>query len=440
LFKNLLQKKLMKEKYLINARIIDPKNQLDEIGGLIVDSKGLIKAVGKKVTNGNLPSESEKLDLKEQVLIPGIVDMRVFVGEPGFEYKENFRTLSNAALSGGVTSVVSMPNTSPVIDNVSMVDFLKRRGRDKSKINIFPAATLTKNTDGKQMTEFGLLKRKGIVAFTDGIKTVQDPQVMARIMNLAGQSEALIIQHAEDNILSRDGLINEGEISTRLGLKGIPFLAEKIIVERDLSFLEEYFCKYHISQISSEKTLSVIKKAKNEGKIFTTGVSINNLSLNENDIGDFKTFLKLSPPLRTENDRQSLVKGINEGTIDVIVSDHKPEDEESKRLTFSQAATGATGVETLLPLALESVHNNSINLNKLIASITSNPAKILGIDKGCLEKGKDADLCIFDINKPWVVDKNKLKSKSKNTPIENRKLQGQVLKTFVKGELAYERI
>jgi len=430
----------MKEKYLINARIIDTKNQINEIGGLIISDKGHIKAVGKKVANGNLPGVAEKIDLKNQILMPGIVDMRVFVGEPGYEYKENFRTLSNAALSGGVTSVVSMPNTSPVIDSIPMVDFLKRRGRDKSKINIFPAASLTKNTEGKQMTEFGLLKRKGIIAFTDGLKTVQDPQVMTSIMNYAGESEVLIMQHAEDNILSAGGLINEGEISTRLGLKGIPSLAEKIIVERDLSFLEEYFCKYHISQISSEKTVSVIKKAKEEGKIFTAGVSINNLSLNENDIGDFKTFLKLSPPLRTEKDRLSLVKGINDGVIDVIVSDHKPEDEESKRLTFSQAATGATGVETLLPLALELFHNKSVKLEKLIASITSSPAKILGIDKGSLQVGTDADLCILDINKPWVVKQSNLKSKSKNTPIENRKLQGQVLKTFVKGEMAFERI
>ena len=430
----------MKEKYLINARIIDPKNQIDEIGGLIIDSKGFIKASGRKVANGNLPESAEKIDLKKHVLIPGIVDMRVFVGEPGFEYKENFKTLSQAALSGGVTSVVSMPNTSPIIDNVSMVDFLKRRGRDKSKINIFPTASLTKNTEGKQMTEFGLLKRKGIIAFTDGIKTVQDPQVMSRIMNFASQSNSLIMQHAEDNILSKDGLINEGEISTRLGLKGIPYLAEKIIVERDLSLLDEYFCRYHISQISSEKTIGVISKAKKEGKVFTTGVSVNNLSLNENDIGDFKTFLKLSPPLRTENDRKSLVKALNDGIIDVIVSDHKPEDEESKRLTFAQAATGATGVETLLPLSLELYHNKSVKLSKLIASFTSNPSKILGIDKGTLEKGRDADLCIFDLNKPWIVNKDKIKSKSKNTSIEDRKLQGQVLKTFVKGELVYGKI
>ena len=429
----------MSKKYLINAKIIDPSNNIDEDGGLIIDEKGKIEAVGKEVSNLNLPSTAKKIDLRKQVIVPGLVDMRVFVGEPGYEYKENFRTLSDAALAGGVTSVVSMPNTSPVIDNVSIVDFLKRRGRDKSRINIYPAASLTKNTDGKQMTEFGLLKRKGIIAFTDGLKTVQDPQVMMRIMNFANQSNSLIMQHAEDNILSYEGLINEGEISTRLGLKGIPFLAEKIIVERDLSFLEEYNCRYHISQISSEKTILIIKKAKQEGKIFSSGVSINNLSLNENDIGDFNTFLKLSPPLRTEKDRVSLVSGINDGTIDVIVSDHKPEDEESKRLTFAKAATGASGVETLLPLALELYHNKSVKLSRLISTMTNNPSNILGIDKGTLGVGKDADICVIDINKPWIVKKNELKSKSKKTPIEDRKLQGQVTKTFVKGDIAFER-
>jgi len=280
----------MKKQYFLNANIIDTHNSLNEVGGLIIGDNGLVEAIGKKVNKNNIPSREKVIDLKGKYIFPGIVDMRVFVGEPGYEYKENFRTLSNAALAGGVTSVVSMPNTAPIIDNVSMVDFLKRRGRDKARINIFPSASLTKNTDGKQMTEFGLLKRKGISAFTDGIKTIQNPQLMARIMSFASQSQALIMQHAEDNILSEGGLINEGEISTRLGLQGIPALAEKIIVERDLSFLDEYFCRYHISQISSRKTVDVMRKAKNEGKIFSSGVSINNLSLNENDIGDFKTF------------------------------------------------------------------------------------------------------------------------------------------------------
>ena len=429
----------MKEQYIINANIVDPGNNFQSLGGIIISNEGKIKAIGKKVTKLNIPKNAEIYDAKKNYIFPGIVDMRVFVGEPGFEYKENFNTLSNAALSGGVTSVVSMPNTSPVIDNVSMVDFIKRRGRDKSKINIFPCATLTKNIDGKNMTELGLLKKKGIIAFTDGLKSIQNSNIMSRIMKYANDIDALIIQHAEDSYLSAEGLINEGEISTRLGLEGIPDIAEKIIVERDLSLLENSFCRYHISQISSAKTVEVVRKNKNSGKKFSCGVSINNLSLNENDIGDFRTFLKLSPPLRTEEDRLSLIKGLNDNTIDNIVSDHKPEDEESKRLTFAKAATGASGIETLLPLALELYHNKLVSLKTLISSLTVNPAKILGLDKGHLKTGADADLSIVDINKPWIVKKEKLISKSKNTSIENRKLQGQVLRTYIKGDLLFNK-
>ena len=422
----------MKKQYFLNAAIIDPKNSLDEMGGLIVSEEGKIEAVGKKVNKNNIPSREKFIDLSGKHIFPGLVDMRVFVGEPGYEYKENFKTLSNAALAGGVTSVVTMPNTSPIIDNVSIVDFLKRRGRDKSKINIYPSASLTKNLEGNNMTEFGLLQKKGIIGFTDGIKTIQNSRLMSRIMRSAFDLGCLIMQHAEDNELSQNGMMNDGVIATKLGLQGIPEVAEKIIIERDLSLLEDFNCRYHISQISSSKSLEVIEKKK--GQIdFTTGVSINNLSLNENDIGDFRTFLKLSPPLRTEEDRQSLIRGINKDLIEVLVSDHKPEDEESKRLTFSQAATGASGIETLLPLSLELFHNNSIKLPKIIKLLTSNPAKVLKVDKGNLSIGNDADFCIVDINKPWIVKKEKMISKSKNTCIEDKKLQGKVTNTFVKG-------
>ena len=427
----------MKEKFFINGRIIDPSQNVDEVGGLIVDEKGKIKAVGKKVNKGNVSSKVEKIDLKGKVLIPGIVDMKVFIGEPGFEYKENFRSLSNAALSGGVTSVVSMPNTSPVIDNVSMVDFILRRGRDKAGINIFPSATLTRNMEGKLMTEFGLLSKKGIVGFTDATKTIQNSEIMSRIMNYASDLDVLVMQHPEDQELSKGRCISEGEISTRLGLKGIPDIAEKIIIERDLSLLEEYPCRYHISQLSSAKSVDVIKKYKKNGLKFSVGVSINNLSLNENDIGDFKTFMKISPPLRKEVDRKSLIKGIKDGLIDVIVSDHKPEDEESKRLPFAQAAEGSIGIETLLSLSLELYHNGSLPLNKIIQTITCNPAKILKINKGTLKVGSDADICIFDLDEPWKVDVSKLKSKSKNAAIENRKLQGKVVMTYLKGESVF---
>jgi dihydroorotase len=394
----------MRKKYFLNANIIDPHNSIEETGGLIINEVGKIEAVGKKVNNNNIPSREKYIDLKGKCIIPGLVDMRVFVGEPGFEYKENFRTLSEAALSGGVTSVVTMPNTNPIIDNVSIVDFLKRRGRDKAKINIFPTASLTKNLEGTNMTEFGLLQAKGIVGFTDGYKTIQNTRLMSRIMRSAYDLNCLVMQHVEDEELSKDGMVNDGIISTKLGLQGISELAEKIIIERDLTLLEDFNCRYHISQVSSEKSIDVIKQRKDSVN-FTCGVSINNLSLNENDIGDFRTFLKLSPPLRTEEDRQSLIKGVNNDLIDVIVSDHKPEDEEQKRLTFAQASTGASGVETLLPLALELYHNESIKLNKIIKALTCNPAKILKIDKGNLSIGNDADFCIVDVNKPWIVKK-----------------------------------
>ena len=423
----------MRKKYFLNANIIDPHNSIEETGGLIINETGKIEAVGKKVNNNNIPSREKYIDLKGKYIIPGLVDMRVFVGEPGFEYKENFRTLSEAALSGGVTSVVTMPNTNPIIDNVSIVDFLKRRGRDKSKINIFPTASLTKNLEGTNMTEFGLLQAKGIVGFTDGYKTIQNTRLMSRIMRSAYDLNCLVMQHVEDEELSKDGMVNDGIISTKLGLQGISELAEKIIIERDLTLLEDFNCRYHISQVSSGKSIDVIKQRKDSVN-FTCGVSINNLSLNENDIGDFRTFLKLSPPLRTEEDRQSLIKGINNDLIDVIVSDHKPEDEEQKRLTFAQASTGASGVETLLPLALELYHNESIKLNKIIKALTCNPAKILKVNKGNLSIGNDADFCIIDINKPWIVKKENLVSKSKNTSIEGRKLQGKVLNTYVNGE------
>ena len=424
----------MKEKILTNVRIIDPSQKMDEIGNIIIDEKGKIKSIGKKLGTSK---SSEKIDLKGLVAIPGLVDMKAFVGEPGFEYKENFRTLSQAALAGGVTSIVTMPNTKPIIDNVSMVDFIIRRGRDKAKVNLFPCASITRQMEGNQMTEFGLLKARGIIGFSDVNKTIQNSELMSRIMNYASDIDVLIMQHAEDYELAKNSCINQGEVATRLGLQGVSDIAEKIIIERDLSLLSEFPCRYHINQISSKNSLNVIKKNKSNGIKFSTGVSINNLSLNQNDIGEFRTFLKLSPPLRNEEDRLSLIEGLKNDLINVIVSDHIPEDEESKRLPFAQAATGSIGIETLLSLSLELYHNESLPLEKIIKCLTINPAKILKIDKGSLKEGSDADICIFDLEKPWVVKAEELKSKSKNTAIENRKLQGKVKMTLLQGEVVY---
>ncbi len=429
----------MKEKVLINARIIDPSQNMDEKGSIVINEKGKIKFIGKNIKKTDFPTSAEVIDCKNNIAIPGIVDMKAFVGEPGFEYKENFRTLSQAALAGGVTSIVTMPNTKPIIDNVSMVDFIIRRGRDKANVNLYPSASLTKQIEGKFMTELGLLSSKGVVAFSDVNKTVQNAETMARIMDHASDIGVLVMQHVEDYELSKNGCINEGEVSMRLGLQGISHIAEKIIIERDLSLLSEFPCRYHINQISSGKSLEVIKKEKENGKKFSVGVSINNLSLNENDIGDFKTFLKLSPPLRLETDRLALVEGIKNKLIDVIVSDHMPEDEEGKRLPFAQAATGAIGIETLLPLALELYHNESLSLTRIIETLTINPANILKINKGTLKKGSDADICVFDLGAPWVVKADKLMSKSKNTAIEDRRLQGKVLMTLLGGEIVFNK-
>ena len=426
----------MKKKAIINTRILDPRNNIDEIGGILIGDSGKIEAVGKKVTKENV-SGAEIYDYKNKISIPGIIDMRVFVGEPGFEYKENFRTLSQAAVSGGVTGVATMPNTLPLIDNVSTLDFVKRRSRDKSIIKIFPMATLTKEAKGLDMTEFGLLKLRGAWGFTDGTRCIQSNKVMDQIFNYGKNTDILIIQFAQDNELSENGMINDSLQATKLGLKSIPESAEQLIIERDLRLLENYNTKYHIALISSKKSLEIIKDAKKRGLKFTVGVSINNLSLNENDIGDFRTFLKLSPPLRSEEDRLALIEGVKQGLIDVIVSDHKPEDEESKRLTFQQATTGASGIESLLSLGLELVHNGSCNLNTLIKNLTSNPAEILGIRNGTLSVGSEADIAVFDIDRPWFFKKENIKSKSKNTAIEDRKLQGKVEKTFINGDLVF---
>ena len=424
----------MKEKILTNVRIIAPSQNMDEIGNIVIDEEGKIKSIGKK---SSISKSAEKIDLKGLVAIPGIVDMKAFVGEPGFEYKENFRTLSQAALAGGVTSIVTMPNTKPVIDNVSMVDFIIRRGRDKAKVNLFPCASITRQMEGNQMTELGLFKARAIIGFSDVNKTIQNTELMSRIMNYASDIDVLIMQHAEDYELAKNSCINQGEVATRLGLQGVSDIAERIIIERDLSLLSEFPCRYHINQISSKNSLNVIKKNKSNGIKFSTGVSINNLSLNQNDIGEFRTFLKLSPPLRSEEDRLSLIEGIKNDLINVIVSDHIPEDEESIRLPFAQAATGSIGIETLLSLSLELYHNESLPLEKIIKCLTINPAKILKIDKGSLKEGSDADICIFDLEKPWVVKAEELKSKSKNTAIENRKLQGKVKMTLLQGEVVY---
>jgi dihydroorotase len=349
------------------------------------------------------------------------------------------RTASAAAAAGGVTTVVSMPDTNPVLDDPAIVDFVRRRARDTALVNIRPAAALTKGLAGREMTEIGLLIEAGAVAFTDGARSVTSAQVMRRALAYARDFGALIVHHVEDPDLVGDGVMNEGEFATRLGLQGIPREAETVILERDVRLARLTGARYHAAMISCADSVEIVRAAKGRGVPVTCGVSINNLTLNENDIGEYRTFLKLAPPLRHEDDRQAVIGALADGVIDVIVSDHNPQDVETKRVPFAEAADGAVGLETLLSAALRLVHSGDIGLPRLLRALSTRPAEILGLPGGRLRKGAPADLIVFDPETPYVLDKRKLRSRSKNTPFDEARLDGQVTITCVAGKIVFDR-
>lgn len=421
----------------INARLVDPASGLDTMGNLLVED-GKIADLGPMLFNDTIPDGVEIVDCRGQMLCPGLIDMRVFTGEPGAEHRETLRTASLAAAAGGVTTLIVMPNTHPVIDDVALVDFIERRARDTGIVNIHPMAALTKGLGGTEMTEIGLLKDAGAVAFTDGDRSVNDAQIMRRALSYAAHFDALIVQHAEVPELSR-GVMNESELAGRLGLAGIPAAAETIMIERDLRLLELTGGRYHVSQVSCAASVDAIARARRRGLKVTCGVSAAHLTLNENDVQSYRTFFKLSPPLRAEDDRQALVQGLAEGTIDVVVSSHDPQDAEVKRHPFAQAAFGAIGLETLLASCLSLVHNGDLPLNRLLSAMTHVPADLLGLRTGRLASGLPADLLLADIGASWIVKADALHSISKNTPFDDRRLQGRVLRTIVGGRTAYSQ-
>lgn len=421
----------------INARLLDPASGLDERGNLLVED-GRIADLGPRLFNDAIPDGIDIIDCRGHVLCPGLVDMRVFTGEPGAEHRETLRTASLAAAAGGVTTLIVMPNTDPVIDDVALVDYIERRARGTAVVNIHPMAALTKGLRGKEMTEIGLLKEAGAVAFTDGDRSVSDAQIMRRALSYAAHFDALIVQHAEVPELSR-GVMNESELSGRLGLAGIPAIAETIMIERDLRLLEVTGGRYHVSQISCAASVEIIARARRHGQKVTCGVSSAHLALNENDVQSYRTFFKLSPPLRSEDDRRALVAGLADGTIDVIVSSHDPQDAEVKRHPFAQAAFGAIGLETLLASCLSLVHNGDLPLARLLSAMTHVPADLLGLKTGRLAAGLPADLALIDIGAPWIVKADALHSISKNTPFDDRRLQGRILRTVVGGQTVYSQ-
>ena len=416
-----------------NTRLFDPASNLDEIGNILFNEEGII-ACGKDIP---LPQDVTKIDGTGLVTTPGLVDMQVFIGEPGGEYRETLATASQAAAAGGVTTMIIMPDTQPVIDDAALVDYISRRARGTALVNVHPMAGITKGLDGVMMNEFGLLHEAGAVAFTDGSRSVMNARIMQKAMSYAANFNALIMHHAIDTNLVGEGVMNEGELAIRLGLSGIPVIAETIMIERDIRLLEATGARYHIAQISSRESIDIVRQAKDKGLQVTCGVSSNHLMLNQNDVENYRTFAKLMPPLRTEEDRQALIEAIADGTIDVIVSGHNPQGEDAKRRPFGEAEFGSIGVETLLAAGLTLHHEVKVPLTRLIEAMSTTPARLLGLSAGTLSIGHPADLILIDIDAPWIVDADNLHSRSRNAAIEGRKVQGKVTETIVSGKTVF---
>ena len=424
---------------LANARLIDPSRDFDGPGDVLI-ADGLIRDNKRGIGAAGVPEGTDIINCAGKIVASGLIDMRAFVGEPGASHRETFASASQAAATGGITTIVCQPSTSPVIDNSATVDFVLRRARDTAIVNIHPMAALTKGLAGEEMTEIGLLKAAGAVAFTDGDKSVTNAQVMRRALTYARDFDALIVHHTEDPHLVGEGVMNEGEFATRLGLMGIPTAAEAVMLERDIRLVALTGGRYHAGSLTCQESLDILKRAKDAGLDVSASVSINHVTLNENDIGPYRTFLKLSPPLRTEDDRRALVDAVASGLIDVIMSDHNPQDVEVKRLPFAEAAVGAVGLETMLPAALRLIHRGEMDFKTLIRALSTRPAELLGLPGGSLRPGSPADVIVIDTETPWVLDPADLKSQCKNTPFDEARFSGRVVRTIVGGRTAYEHV
>jgi dihydroorotase len=424
---------------LANARLIDPSRDFDGIGDVLI-ADGTIRESRRGIGAAGVPEGTDIVNCAGKIVAPGLIDMRAFVGEPGASHRETFASASQAAATGGITTIICQPDTSPVIDNSSTVDFVMRRARDTAIVNIHPMAALTKGLLGQEMTEIGLLKAAGAVAFTDGDRSVTNAQVMRRALTYARDFDALIVHHTEDPDLVDEGVMNEGEFAARLGLVGIPNAAEAVMLERDMRLVALTGGRYHAASLSCIESLEILKRGRDAGLSASASVSINHVTLNENDIGPYRTFLKLSPPLRTEDDRLALVAAVASGLIDVIMSDHNPQDVEVKRLPFAEAASGAIGLQTMLPAALRLIHNGDMDFKTLIRAMSTRPAELLGLPGGTLRAGSPADIIVIDADIPWVLDPADLKSQCKNTPFDEARFSGRVVRTIVGGRTVYEHV
>ncbi|MEK9671993.1 MAG: dihydroorotase [Rhodospirillaceae bacterium] len=425
----------------VNARLLDPASGTDapasKAGGVLTDGEA-IADWGPDIFKGGEPKDATIIDCGGACIGPGLVDIRAHLGEPGAEQKETLATAGRAATAGGVTTLVCLPDTDPAIDDMSVVEFVARRARQLGLTKVYPYGAVTKGLKGKELAELGLLRGSGAIAFTDGVNSVADPQVLRQALSYAATFGLLICQRPEEPALADGGAMNLGENATRLGLSGIPREAEIIMVERDIRLAAMTGGRLHFANVSTSDSIEAIRAAKDRGLAITCDTAPPYFALNEMAIGDYRTFAKLSPPLRDEADRQAIVRAIADGVIDCIASDHRPQDEEEKRLPFAQAATGGIGLETLLPVMLELYHNNHLHLLQALALISQKPADLMGLKAGRLATGASADLVVFDPDRSWKVDADKLNSKSKNSPFDGRPVQGLVLRTVIDGRTVHE--
>jgi len=417
---------------ITNARILDPESGRDDIGHVQIED-GIITDV-----HAHLSPKGEIIDAKGMIIAPGLIDMRVTTGEPGREGIETLESAGRAAAAGGVTSMVVMPHTKPVLDDGALIDYISRRAAQTSAVNVYIAGALTQNLDGKHMTEIGLMSEAGACLFSNGNTPISDTQLMRRLLSYGSSFNALIANRALDASLSKDACAHESDLSARLGLLGAPATAERIMVERDLALAELTGGRLLIDMISSRDAVDVVCRAKTKDLDIACSVSINHLCLNEYDIGDYRSFAKLDPPLREEHDRLALIEAVNNGTIDVIVSDHQPRPAGQKRLPYSEAYPGAVGLELLLAAGLSQVSEGHLDLTAFLRAVTFNPAQLLGLPQGRVSKGAPADVILIDPDAPWVCQSDILLSKSKNTPFDGRRLTGRVLKTWVRGALVFD--
>jgi dihydroorotase len=421
----------------VNARLIDPEGDSDAPGGLLARD-GTILDIGPAIKADGLAKDFEIVDCAGLCLAPGIVDIRVQLREPGEEHKETIATGTAAAAAGGVTSMVCLPNTDPVIDDVAGVEFIARRARENRRSKVYCYGALTRKLGGTDLVEFGLLAESGALAFTDGLHAVADARVMLRALKYATAFDLLLVQFPEEPSLARNGAMNAGELATRLGLAGIPREAEVMMIERDLYLLGMAGGRYHVSSLSTAASVDAIRRARARGLAVTCDTAPQYFALDENEVGDYRTFARLSPPLRTNEDRAAIAEAVADGTIDCVASDHAPHDQDSKRVPFAQAAAGVVGLETLLAVSLELVHRERMSLVDLFRRLALAPADLMRLPQGRLAKGAPADLVLFDPEAAWRVDPTKMHSKSKNSAFDERPVEGRVLRTVVDGRTVFE--